>query len=244
MIITRAELKQAAKSSLRGVSPHPMLVTLVYYLVPFAAYALVSLITSGTAGFAGLYHSMFTGSLDQFEAAKNALISGPTFLVYFLQLLLSLAGMVFSTGFMWYCLGLARRQPGSYINLFDAFSDAGRVILTGILISVFVFLWSLLLIIPGIIAAYRYRMAYFILLDHPDVGALEAISMSKAMMRGHKMELFVLDLSFLGWALLVPFTFGILGLWVAPYYTASIGNFYDMLSGRFTGGTPYGNQPL
>ncbi|MDD4715149.1 MAG: DUF975 family protein [Oscillospiraceae bacterium] len=243
MDITRAELKQAAKKSMRGVIPHPMLVTLVYNLIPLAAFALVALITSGTAGFLNLYHSLDSGDLAQLEAAMDTMITGPAFLVYFLQLLLSLAGLVLNTGFTWYCLDLARRRPGSFLSLFDAFYDAGRVILTGILTYIFIFLWSLLFIIPGIIAAYRYRMAFFILLDYPEVSALEAIAMSKEMMRGHKMDLFLLDLSFIGWLLLVPFTCGILGLWVAPYSLASAGNFYAALNRRFTGGGPF-QEPL
>lgn len=233
--ITRAELKLAAKGSIRNARPHPMLVTLVYLLIPAAAYLIVTLLTGGVEGYRNLYYASLTGDPYQIEAAKNALITGPTFLVFFLQLLLSFASMVFSVGYMWYALRLARRQACGYANLFDGFAEAGRVLLTGILMGVFVFLWSLLLIIPGIIAAYRYRMAFYILFDNPEVGALQAISMSKEMMRGHKLELFVLDLSFIGWLILVPLTLGILGLWVTPYMTATEANFYDSLNGRFIG---------
>ena len=64
------------------------------------------------------------------------------------------------------------------------------------------FLWSLLFIIPGIIAGYRYRFALYNLCENPEMGVMEALNMSKAQTRGHKWELFVLDLSFLGWELL------------------------------------------
>ena len=79
----------------------------------------------------------------------------------------------------------------------------------------------------GIAVSYRYRLAYYLLLDDPDMGSLEAISRSKQAMRGWKGSLFVLDLSFLGWILLTPFTLGILGLWLNPYMGAAEANFYD-----------------
>lgn len=83
-----------------------------------------------------------------------------------------------------------------------------------ILTGIFIFLWSLLLIIPGIIAAYRYRMALYLLLDNPNMSVYQCIRESKRMMVGHKAELFVLDLSFLGWYILsaVPFV----SIWVTP----------------------------
>lgn len=81
---------------------------------------------------------------------------------------------------------------------------------------IFVFLWSLLFIIPGIIAGYRYRFALYNLCENPEMGVMEALNMSKAQTRGHKWELFVLDLSFLGWIILCGLTLGILSIWIMP----------------------------
>ena len=94
-------------------------------------------------------------------------------------------------------------MEASYWNLFDAFGMFFRVIWLYILEGVFIFLWSLLFIIPGFIAFYRYRQALYLLLEHPEMSALQCISESKRIMAGHKGELFVMDLSFFGWALLV-----------------------------------------
>lgn len=86
--------------------------------------------------------------------------------------------------------------------LFSGFSNYGRAVVLTLLMTLFTTLWTLLFIIPGIIAYYRYRLAFYILIENPQVSPLEAISISKALMRGNKFKLFCLDLSFIGWALL------------------------------------------
>lgn len=79
----------------------------------------------------------------------------------------------------------------------------------------------LLLVIPGIVAAYRYRFAMLNLCENPEIGVMEALNMSKAQTLGFKWQLFVLDLSFIGWNILVGLTLGILDIWVAPYIAQS-----------------------
>ena len=97
------------------------------------------------------------------------------------------------------------------------------------LISLFTYLWSLLLVIPGIIKACSYSQAIFILAENPSMGARGAINQSKRMMEGHKMEYFVLCLSFIGWAILASFTFGLLYIWLMPYMYTTYANFYKSL---------------
>ena len=104
-----------------------------------------------------------------------------------------------------------------YTTLFDGFSFAGKIILLAIVQYIFIFLWSLLFIVPGIIAAYRYRFALYNLCENPEMGVMEALNMSKAQTLGFKGQLFVLDLSFIGWYLLSGLTAGILLIWLAPY---------------------------
>ena len=102
-------------------------------------------------------------------------------------------------------------------------------IVTGLLQSLFVFLWSLLFVIPGVIKSYAYAMTFFIINDNPDISPMDALHESERLMDGHKMELFMLDLSFIFWHLLVIVTFGIASLWVAPYVHASHAAFYEEL---------------
>lgn len=99
------------------------------------------------------------------------------------------------------------------------------------MMGLFTFLWTLLFIIPGIIAAYRYAMAPYILDDNPDMPVMEAISRSKEMMDGNKWRLFCLDISFIGWSILSALTCGIGYLWLGPYMAAARAAFYNEVSG-------------
>jgi uncharacterized membrane protein len=94
-----------------------------------------------------------------------------------------------------------RKQEAPTELLFSGFSQYSRSLALFLLMAIFTCLWTLCLIIPGIIAYYRYRLAFFILVDNPNIGPLEAINISKELMRGNKWKLFCLDLSFIGWAL-------------------------------------------
>lgn len=122
---------------------------------------------------------------------------------------------------------LARRSPAGVGHLFHGFSRFGTALGAYLLVTIFVMLWMLLLIIPGIIAAYAYAMTFFIIADDPTVGPLEAITRSKLMMRGRKWKLFCLGLRFIGWILLGMLTLGIGMLWVWPYLKTSLAHFYD-----------------
>lgn len=127
---------------------------------------------------------------------------------------------------------LLKLQRGETIvveELFSGFSDFSRSLTAGVLVSLFTFLWSLLLIIPGIIAALSYSLTYFILHENPQMTAAEAIDASKNMMMGHKSELFGLMLSFFAWWLLSFITFGLALIYVLPYYHSAFTVFYQNL---------------
>lgn len=123
-----------------------------------------------------------------------------------------------------------RYQETSVSDLLEGFQiNVVNNIVTGLLQSLFVFLWSLLFVIPGVIKSYAYAMTFFIINDNPDISPMDALHESERLMDGHKMELFMLDLSFIFWHLLVIVTFGIASLWVAPYVHASHAAFYEEL---------------
>lgn len=106
----------------------------------------------------------------------------------------------------------------------------GNVVKTMFLRSLFIFLWSLLLVVPGLIKAYAYRMVPYILAENPDINSREARELSSRMMRGHKWRAFVLDLSFIGWYLLSVLTLGILMIfYVQPYKAATDAELYQAL---------------
>ncbi len=112
-------------------------------------------------------------------------------------------------------------------SMFAGFKDYGRVLSTGLLMTIYVTLWTLLLIIPGIIKYISYSQVYFIMKDNPEIKNNEAIELSMAMMDGHKMELFLLSLSFIGWILFGIITFGFGLLWIVPYMCTTMAHFYE-----------------
>lgn len=124
------------------------------------------------------------------------------FFSVFISILVSLMSAVLAAGFTLYCMAVRRGERAEYLTLFDGFSFVGKLILLDLLVSLFVFLWALLFVIPGIIAAYRYRFALYNLYEDPGVGVMEALEMSKRQTLGYKSQLFILDLSYFGWNLL------------------------------------------
>ena len=114
-------------------------------------------------------------------------------------------------------------------DAFCGFDDFWAAFKVNFLVGLYTFLWSLLLVIPGIIKSFSYAMSLYILAENKGKSAKECISESKAMMDGHKMELFVLGLSFIGWILLSCITFGIALIWVMPYMQTTYANFYNSL---------------
>ena len=114
-------------------------------------------------------------------------------------------------------------------RMFDGFKQFGSSLALYIVNTIFVFLWSLLFVIPGIIASYRYAMSYFILKDNPEMSGSEARRKSIEMMRGHKWQLFCLHFSFIGWYILCILTLGILTFWVTPYVKTAEAEFYQNL---------------
>ena len=112
--------------------------------------------------------------------------------------------------------------------------DWGNVVLVMFLKNLFLILWGLLFIIPGIIKAYSYRMVPYILKEHPELSGTQAITLSRKMMNGHKWDTFVLDLSFLGWILLSVLTVGILTVfYVGPYINATDAELYEAISRNY-----------
>ena len=115
-------------------------------------------------------------------------------------------------------------------DLFNVYRDRfERTFLVELLMKIYTFLWSLLFVIPGIVKSYSYAMAPYLLQDHPEMSASQAIDESMRIMDGNKMNLFMLDLSFIGWWLLVLVTFGLAGLFVHPYTMVASAAFYEDL---------------
>ncbi len=164
-----------------------------------------------------LYLLLIMG-LDLADVTAGGMVSG--LLGTFVSVLTSLVAMVLSAGFVLYCMAVRRGQRAEFLTLFDGFSFVGKVIGLNIVIGVFTFLWSLLFVIPGIIASYRYRFALYNLYENPGIGIMEALEMSKQQTVGYKSQLFVLDLTYFGWAVLASLPAAALE-WSVSYQTIS-----------------------
>ena len=144
-----------------------------------------------------------------------------------------LIGGVVSLGIAHYFTNLATRREAQIADLFAFFRYIGKAIWMSLVVSCYVFLWSLLFVIPGIIAMYRYAMVPYLIAEFPDLSVSEAMDESARLMQGNKMRLFCLQFSFIGWIFLsVLLTFGIGLLWVTPYMQAADAAFYLEVTGR------------
>jgi len=155
------------------------------------------------------------------------LVSAPKYLGSILSLFISGPLTLGLTGFS---LALARKQEASIEMIFTGFHDFVRAFVAYLLMTIFIILWALLLIIPGIIAALGYSQTFFILSEDKSISAHDALRKSKEMMNGNKKKLFFLGLRFIGWALLCVLTLGIGFLWLFPYIQVTLAKFYEDIS--------------
>ena len=137
----------------------------------------------------------------------------------------------FALGLSIFTLNLSRGTDPEVEQIFQGFSRFGVSFSAYWLVSIYVLLWSLLLIVPGIIKAFAYALTLLIIADDESVTASQAISRSQELMRGNKLKLFQLGCRFIGWGLLSLLTFGVGFLWLAPYAAVSVAKFYDDVRG-------------
>ena len=168
----------------------------------------------------------YIGSLLEILSPENVLAS-----LSFSNIsnILSLLALPLSWGLTVSLLRNHREESVDLENLFDGFRGGRytRVFCALFLVHLFTFLWTLLLIIPGIMKAFSYALTPYIIMDEPELTARQAITRSCEIMEGRRWKLFCLYLSFIGWGILSLLTFGIGFLWLVPYMNASIAAFYE-----------------
>ncbi|WP_296647966.1 DUF975 family protein [Romboutsia sp. 13368] len=123
-------------------------------------------------------------------------------------------------------INLSNRENPKISDLWFGFRNILRALGVTLLVGIAVFIGAIFLIIPGIIVSFMYSQVYYIMAEHPEMSVIECLKESSRIMKGHKMELFILELSFIGWIILTVITFGIAGLYVLPYYSATLSNYY------------------
>ena len=202
---TISEYKDMALESLNNNWGQGALVTFVYILTYCGIIFAIGF-------FVGVFPS---GSEASREALSNTIVNVAG---------LSLLPLEF--GLAANFLNLSRGKGLSISQLFDGFNDYKRIFTTLFLVQIYTALWALLLFIPGVVKSYSYSMTPFVLKDNPTMKNNEAIELSMKLMKGHKMQLFLLDLSMIGWALLCMLTLGLGILLLQPYNTTAHAAFY------------------
>ena len=151
----------------------------------------------------------------------------------FIAMVLSILGRTYFNAvaqYGWNCMAMAvMRRGASFGHALSGYGRGWRTMWLGVVAGVYVFLQLLLLIVPGIRAIYSYRMMYFVRIDHPELSADATIAESKRLMEGNRMNLFFLDLSFLGWWLFCIVTMGLGMILVHPYRMTANAAFYEDL---------------
>ena len=152
-------------------------------------------------------------------------------ILHLISLVLFILALPLTWGYQTLFLGAVRGGDATAKDMFEGYNKElfSRVLTTTLLYYVYILLWSLLLLIPGFIKSYSYAMTPYILKDNPEMKNNAAIEESMRMMDGHKLELFILDLSFIGWVILSILTCGIGFLWLTPYMNMARVNFYEDL---------------
>lgn len=190
-VVDRKQLKREMKDLLRSAQVSPKAMVAVYMLLVLAF-----------------------NLADVFAGGGAAGVAGGNLLGTFVSVLTSLLSLVLATGFTLYCMAVRRSERAEFLTLFDGFSFVGKIIGLYIVEYFFIVLWSMLLFVPGIVASYRYRFAIYNLCEHPELGIMEALDMSKQQTLGYKSQLLMLDLSYLGWFILASLPMGYEGFYI------------------------------
>ncbi len=254
------ELKRNARATMKEAHPHPALVTLVVLAILLVTQVLSLAVNGELALYRSLMQSAMDGELETVVYAlvngsgSVSVRSGTGLIPWLLTLALDLMTMVISMGYSLYSLRVHRREHPGVGDVFDAFGRFFRVVvlslLRGLIIStlsgIYVFVAAFVgtfvdmylatvlclpALAPMFMASYAYRLADFLVFDHPEYSAVQSLALSRMAMKGRKWELCKLDLSFFGWMLLCVFPPMI--LWVRPYMTVAAAGFYDRVVPAF-----------
>ena len=232
-MFTASEFRRIARDKLRGHWGRSVLVTFIVSLI-CGISSIYNLIRD--LGHMD-YDLLFSGNYSDFLAGYTSVETAGSVFGTLMSLALSIAVILFSgalaLGHCKYYIDLVAENRQDEVSvIFSRFDIFLKAMGLNLFMALFIWLWSLLFIVPGIIAAYRYRLAPYLMAENPNLGIREAVNMSKELMAGHKWRLFCLNLSFIGWGILSALTCGIGDLWLNPYIYAANAAFYVDRTGR------------
>jgi uncharacterized membrane protein len=169
-------------------------------------------------------------------AISPSSVTNETILKLVLSIPAFLVSGAFALGVAIFSLAIARKESAKLKMIFYGFKYYVKTLGLYLLMMLFILLWMLLLIVPGIIASISYGLAFYLMADDPNIGVMEALNKSKKMMYGYKWKYFCLGLRFIGWILLGILSLGIGFLWIMPYISISFAKFYDDVKANFVEG--------
>ena len=246
--INRPMLKIDAKTRIARSKPS----ALVMAMILIAIYLVLEMLIPGVLGLNNIpidlpesitSYDAYMAAMDQAMEQIDAFFRSyrPSAIALVLTALLLLMHEMLRVGFQIYALHIARDEKADFGNLLDGFAMFGRVFVLLVLQWVIICVCALAFLLPGIVMSYRYRQALYLLVERPEYSPVQCLRESGKLMKGRKLELFVLDLSFLGWVLvqnLLPYIGTFLGVWITPYMAITYARYYTLLAGPRT--TPDG----
>lgn len=189
--MNRVELKKWAKEKIRGNKGN--------IFIGIGIVAAVSMMFSiGTSIIQGIF-------------------GADSFITFIVSLAVELLLVPLSIGFNAYIMGFVKNDEFSTDSIFEPYNDAFKIIGANLLMSFLIMLGTFFFIIPGIYLSFSYALVPYLLVTRKDLSITETLALSRKMMDGHKFDYFILGLSFIGWLIMVPFTLGIILIWLCPY---------------------------
>lgn len=230
----RNALKSRAREVIATSNPRVLTVGLVYLVLTVVLSTLGARVMSVNISESEAMNYLNYAMNGNYEyALRYAETMTPPPTAYAINALLMYVAAIVGAGFTIFLLNTLRNRQPCFANLLDGFGFWWKLLILNLLQSLLIGLWSLLLIVPGVMAHYRYAQALYILIDDPTKSPVQCLRESKSMMNGHKMELFKLDLSFLGWYLLemIPYVGYAVQVWTVPYVGMTKALYYETLLG-------------
>lgn len=215
----RKKFKAAALSQLKG-----------RWKIPVIAMLLTCALLGIFSAMVGL--NLWRNGCFTSEHGKGGffIVCAPSQISEILNIVLGAVGIIFAVANLSVCNTMLKESREIYFSDFtNGLNQWWQAFRGGLWFFIWVFLWSLLFFFPGVVKFYSYSMMFFVMAENPKISVRKAMQISKELTRGYKGELFVLDLSFLGWAILSSITCGIGFLWLMPYMNQTKTNAYQYL---------------
>ena len=218
----RKKYKNFAKKQLSGRWGVPVLVTLFIFIIS-SIFSIPDILQLSRSGY-------FTAIINLDSERAMEAYNAATSTSFITSIVTMIVSAILEVASICLYIKMSRSpEPVAFSDFIDGFNNWARAALAVLWQFIWIFLWTLLFIIPGIIKSIAYSQMYYIIAEYKDVSTTKAMRISMEITKGHKWDLFVMYLSFLGWAILSAFTLGILQFWLTPYMNMTYVNAYHAL---------------